>query len=133
MFNWNQLRETGKEMLGKARERLTPMFDATKTKTDRAAENLAGKMSQWAGKEVTPRDVKKIAVVSAAVIIGLSILQGVGSMETGPVGGSGANTGSGSDAGFDNSFEGQSAEFFANKGGLNIETRTVDADGVMLD
>ena len=119
--------------LQKLREKLTPMAEAAKHKTDAVAEKVAGKMTEWAGKEVTPGHVKKIAAVSLAVVVGLHVLQGLGGAGGGDFGGGVSGGSAGGYEGFDNSFEGQSAGFFADKGGLNIETHTVDIDGVQLD
>ncbi len=130
MFDWTKLQENGKEMLSKAKEKLGPMAESAKQKTDAAAETLAGKMSEWTGKEVTPGHVKKVAVISAAVVIGMHMLNGMSGAGAEYAASGGTSSGY---EGFDNSFEGQTNGFFADKGGLNIETHTVDMDGVMLD
>ena len=99
--------------------------------TDQAAVQIAEQYKKITGRETTPEQVKRVAiqigVAALAVFVLHLILQNAatGHQEVA------SSSGAGSD-GFDNSFEGQSYKFFADKGGLNIETHVIDQDGCQL-
>ncbi len=98
--------------------------------TDQAARTIAGVYTRWTGREVSPERVKKVAVqvgvaaLAAAVVGALLDERRRGAAQPAP---------KASGGGWGTSFEDRVSRFFADKGGLNIETHTVDQDGCRLD
>ncbi len=118
--------------------------DKAVNKIDIITEKTASKVTDVTGRETTPEEVKKAAMLATLVI------SATGSMDA-VAGGEGTSTGdlsspeaqtndaipsdsstvsAGEQSG---SFEEETNKFFADKGGLNISTDVVDADGCILD
>lgn len=116
-------------------EKTETLVEKGKTAADKLAQSSAEKLSDVTGKDVSPEQVKKAAIVSAMVVAAVGSIESVaaeGLVESdmaAPEGGVDAPE----NASGTGSFEEETNKFFADKGGLNIQTNVVDGDGVILD
>lgn len=114
------------------RELLELSLQNAKEVTDRAASRVASLYTEATGRPTTPEQVKSVALRVGAAAVFATV---VGSLleHAGESSGGASTTASGASSagagGFDQSFEGQVSAFFADKGGLHIETQVVDQDG----
>lgn len=117
-------REAARQALGEVRTELSGGVDS-------AADAIARRASKWTGRDVTPSEIKKAAAVAgiAALVLGAARRLGPGGA---PSSGDAGDDPVVARDGFDSSFEGQAYGFFADKGGLNIETTVVDQDDCPL-
>jgi hypothetical protein len=124
-------RESFERHRERATELLTSTRDDARAMSDRAAASVAEFYAERTGRPVTPEQVKRVAISVGAAVVVAATLSAM--METGSSGAefSGDQDGGRAD-GFGSSFEGEVSRFFADKGGLNIETQVVDGDGVIL-
>ncbi len=110
--------------------------------TDHAAEATASKITEFTGRATTAREVKTAVVLTGLLVGAASAFEGA--MDGGMAGVDGMDGGfdGGGDVapdsatGFDGpaqSVEEEQYKFFADKGGLNIQTDVVDMDGCVLD
>lgn len=103
---------------------------------DKVAETTSTKVNEVTGLETTPKDIKKAATVAVLAISAAGALEALA--DEGLAGGAELSGGdlAGGDtisAGGAESFEEETSKFFADKGGLNIQTDVVDIDGCILD
>lgn len=130
------LRAKAQQLLGQAKDRAVEAREVMLEKTDAAAVAVASKVSKTTGREVTPAQVKKVALaagiaLAAAGAIDLladAMAEGAGGELAGGElagGGEAASASVGSGDVMD-----EAGDFFARNGGsLNIEQVTVDIDG----
>jgi len=130
------LKAKAQQLLGQAKDRAVEARGVMLEKTDAAAAAVATKVSEKTGRDVTPSQVKKVALaagiaLAAAGAIDLladAMAEGAGGEFAGGEftgGGEAASSSVGSGDVMD-----EAGEFFARNGGsLNIEHVTVDIDG----
>ncbi len=97
--------------------------------TDNAAERVATLYSDWTGKSVTADEVKSVALKAGAAAVVAAVIAAL--LRSSSSDDSAAGSPEAAD-GFGDSFEGDMYRFFADKGGLNIDSQVVDQDGCIL-
>lgn len=132
------LKAKGQQLLGQAKDRAVEAREVMLEKTDAAAAAVAAKVSEKTGRDVTPSQVKKVALaagiaLAAAGAIDLladAMAEGAGGEFAGSGEAASASVGSGDASVGSGDVMDEAGDFFARNGGsLNIEHVTVDIDG----
>jgi hypothetical protein len=95
--------------LAQAKQVAVSVAGQIKDKTDTAAQATAVKITQWTGRETTPAEVKKAAIVAGAAVAAVGAVACLGACASQGTAGSGRQWGS--------DFESQTLGFMAESGG----------------
>ncbi|MEZ6188791.1 MAG: hypothetical protein R3F62_27785 [Planctomycetota bacterium] len=133
------LKAKAQALLGEAKDRAAAARDKVAESTDAAAVAVAARVSAKTGREVTPSQVKKVALALGVTLLAAGAIELISeAVAQGGVEGAGlaegasgaAAEGASSAAAGSGDVMDQAHEFFARNGSsLNIETVTVDIDG----